>query len=68
MRKQHAAHDDGRVVDQGRECGKEEQPPRKQDRRNYSADIKENLGRQQDARQVNAKVKLLGAELGEKMA
>ena len=67
-RKQHTTRNDGGVVEQRREGGEQEQPPREQHGGNHSTHIKEQLRRQQNAGQVDAKLHLLRIELGEEKA
>ena len=58
----NSSADDEHVVDERTECRQQEQTVREQDRRNDSANIKEDLRRQQDAREMNAEPHLLGRE------
>src|SRR6202050_5825094 len=56
---QNSAKDYEYVVDQRSKGRKKKEPGREQDRRYHTADIKENLRRQQNAREVYAQIDLI---------
>src|SRR5580692_8925454 len=65
MRKRYASENDESVVDQRPERRKQKETARRQHRGNYSPDVEQDLGREQNAGEVNAKIKLLWLEVVE---
>src|SRR5579885_1228045 len=63
MSADHAAENDEQVVDQRAEGGEQKEPVREEDGGDDSSDIKEDLGRQENASEMDAEVDLVGREI-----
>ena len=64
-RADHPTHDDEQVVEDGAERRVQKHPPREQHRGNNSASVEEDLAGQQNAREMNAQLQLVGRKVRE---